>query len=247
MNQNQPDTGASIHEGGAVLVAVAARIELDAIASGLGISPPTDELPAWGVFPLAPGLDAVLTGVGKANAAGGVARALDPSRHTGVVNLGICGSLPGGPALGTLVLGEASVFADEGLATPEGFRSCRAMGFPLVAGESDEITPDPAWVNAWRDRVDLLATIATVSTCSGTDERAREIASRTGARVEAMEGAAAGLAARAIVPGIRFAELRVVSNTAGDRPGQRWDLARALTELGRVLGRVGLCSSPDRA
>ncbi len=232
--------------GTTTLLAVAATIELEAIAGGLGLAKP-DSVSRWSMIPLLPGLDAVLTGIGKANAAGAVARVLDPARHTGVLSLGIGGSLPGGPPPGSLVLGESSVFADEGLGAPDGFQTCRAMGFPLIAGETDAIGPDPAWLGAWRGRVDLVAPIATVSTCSGTDALAREVGRRTGASVEAMEGAAVGLVARAIDPAIAFAELRVVSNTTGDRPDQRWDLRLALTELGRVLGRVGVPVPPARA
>jgi nucleoside phosphorylase len=45
-----------------------------------------------------------------------------------------------------------------------------------------------------------------------------------------MEGAAVVHAARRQrVPAI---ELRVISNTTGDREGQRWDLSAALTALG---------------
>ncbi len=225
---------------------MAAMIELEAIARGLGIAPPTPGQ-EWSVITLAPGLEAVLTGIGKANAAGAVARVLDPARHTGVISLGIGGSLPDGPPLGSLVLGASSVFADEGVVAPDGFRACRSMGFPLLRGETDAILPDPSWLEAWRDRVDLVAPIATVSTCSGTDALASEVASRTGASVEAMEGAAAGLAVRAIDPTLAFAELRVVSNTTGDRPDQRWDLKLALSELGKVLGRVALSTAPGQA
>lgn len=230
---------------GPILLAVAAPIELEAIASGFGVEAGPD-VSKWTVLSLAIGFEAVLTGVGKANAAGGVARVLDPARHSGVISLGIGGALPGGPPLGSLVLGERSDFADEGVESPDGFQDCRAMGFPLMAGDRDSIEPDQGWVAAWRERADLIAPIATVSTCSGTDELARRVRDRTGALVEAMEGAGVGLAARAIDPGMPFAELRVISNTTGDRAGQRWDLAGALEALTGVLGRLGIAPGPDR-
>ena len=72
--------------------------------------------------------------------------------------------------------------------------------------------------------------IATVATCSGTGTAAEEVVARTGAIAEAMEGAAVVHAARRQrVPAI---ELRVVSNTTGDRDRQRWDLTGALSVLG---------------
>ena len=75
-----------------------------------------------------------------------------------------------------------------------------------------------------------IGPIATVATCSGTDAAAAEVARRTGAVAEAMEGAAVVHAARRLRT--RAIELRVISNTTGDRPAQRWDLTGALSALG---------------
>jgi futalosine hydrolase len=79
--------------------------------------------------------------------------------------------------------------------------------------------------------------IATVSTCSGTNALAREIVTRTGAEVEAMEGAAVGLVASRL--GVGFAEVRVISNTTGDRGSQQWDLPGALAALREWVVRAG--------
>ena len=76
--------------------------------------------------------------------------------------------------------------------------------------------------------------IATVATCSGTDAAAESVARRTGAVAEAMEGAAVVHAARRL--GVPAIELRVISNTTGDREDQEWDLAGALVVLGRSVG-----------
>ncbi len=179
----------------------------------------------------------LVTGVGKANASGAVARVLDPARHSGVLCVGICGSLPGGPGIGAVVLATRSVFADEGIQTPEGYQDCREMGFALSPGVCDAFAPTAGWRTILAPLSDAEGVIATVSTCSGTDELAARVVSRTGAVAEAMEGAAVGLAAARIDPRLPFAELRVVSNTTGDRAGQRWELAGALATLGRVLGR----------
>ena len=222
----------------AILVAIAAPVELDAVCRGCGLDPGV--VTPWRAQTLAPGVDLVLTGVGKANAAGGVARVFDPDRHAGVMSLGIGGTLDERSPIGSVVLGESSLFADEGGQTPEGFTACARMGFPLTRFPDDEIRCDPDWLGAWSGRVDRVARIATVSTCSGTDALAREVRARTGAEVEAMEGAAVGLVSRAIDPGVAFAELRVVSNTTGDRGGQRWALEEAMGRLSGVLGRLGL-------
>jgi futalosine hydrolase len=79
----------------------------------------------------------------------------------------------------------------------------------------------------------IVSAIATVSTCSGTDAAATEIAHRTGAAAEAMEGAAVGLVA--FRHKVAFAEVRVISNTTGDRSRQVWALEESLAELGKFV------------
>jgi futalosine hydrolase len=177
--------------------------------------------------------DLVICGVGKVNAAGAVA-ALG-QRYKGVLNLGIAGSLPGsGLSTAAAVLGSPSAYADEGLLTPQGYVPCHDMGFPLGSFESGRIMPDPEWAGLLRPLVDAAGPIATVSTCSGTDQAAAEVVRRTGALCEGMEGAAVGHAAARL--GIRFAEVRVISNNTGDRDRQRWDLGSAAGRIANLLG-----------
>lgn len=210
-----------------LLIAVAAPAEARVVRASIGLF--DSSVSAGWVLEKGRGLDLIETGVGKAQAAGGVARVFDPVRHAGVISLGIGGALPGsGLTVGRVVRATMSVFADEGSVMPDGFRTIESMGFP--AGGSGE--------GAWREElaalVDLEGIIATVSTCSGTDEAAAEVVRRTGGIVEAMEGAAVAAAANRL--GAAFAELRVVSNTTGDRDGQLWDLGLALEGLGAVVG-----------
>lgn len=180
----------------------------------------------------------MLTGVGKANAAGAVARTLDPSRHAAAINLGVAGAMPGpsAPPIGGLVLATASVLADDGLATPDGFVTQAELGFPPSDLPGMEFPGDPALLRALGAAGIASARIATVSTCSGTDALAAEIARRTGAAAEAMEGAAAALVARRL--GVPFAEVRAISNTTGDRQSQRWDLHAALDTLRTLAARL---------
>ena len=79
----------------------------------------------------------------------------------------------------------------------------------------------------------VTAKIATVAICSGTDEAANEVVKRTGAIVEAMEGAAVVHAATRL--SIGAIELRVISNTTGDRNKQQWRLVEALDSLGKAV------------
>lgn len=229
-------SAAAARGAGRALIAVAAAIEAQAVVLGVGVDVPVVE--PWKLKPLRKDLDLVLTGIGKANAAGGVARVLDPARHALVLNVGVAGALPtdgGVAALSSVHIATSCVFADEGLETPEGFQDCGQMGFPL-AGEFGRALPTDASVAQVLSALGTAGPIATVSTCSGTDALARRTAERTGAAVEAMEGAAIALVAMRL--GTPMAELRVVSNTTGDRSRQRWAMKEALATLERVIRQV---------
>lgn len=223
----------------AVLLVVAAPTEAAAVRRGVGLDGPAREVSHWRPIPLAPGVDLLLTGVGKANAAGAVAAALALGRHGAVVNLGIAGALPHGSdaaPIGTVVFAESSIFADEGVQTEADFRSLAAMGWGIAPDATDALAPSPSLTSVLRPLARVHGPVATVSTCSGTDAAAAEVVRRTGAFAEAMEGAAVLLAAtRAGVPA---AELRVISNTTGDRARQRWDIPAAMNRLATLAGDV---------
>lgn len=218
------------------MLALAAPREVESAFRGLGLDP-LPHPPEWQAIAVSEGLEVVRTGVGKANAAGAVARVLDPSRHAAVVSIGVGGSLPGSPAgLGQVVLGTSAVFADEGVATEEGFVDCPTLGFPLGVFEGPAVPLDPVLREWLRPLAQHEGPIATVSTCSGRDDLARSVAQRTGALAEGMEGAAVAAVTGRF--GLPAAELRVISNTTGGRQVQRWDLAGALTVLAEVIGRL---------
>lgn len=212
------------------LVLVAAPKEVSAALAALGTP---DAIPeTWGCV-RAERAVIVRTGVGKWAAAGAAARWYDPARHAGVLSFGVAGALPGsGLPLGAAVLADPSRFADEGLAAPDAFVPLSDMGFP----DDAPTAPDPASRAALAPLADRVGPIATVSTCAGTDALARAHRDRAGAVAEAMEGAAAGAAVRRTDPRARFAELRVVSNTTGNRPDQAWDLPLALARMTELLG-----------
>lgn len=192
---------------------------------------------AWRLHSVDGRFDLVVTGVGKAAAAGGAGRFLDPDRHRAALSVGVCGSLPwadgGMLAPRTAIVATEVCLADEGVATARGFEDVATMGFPPLPGEGMSFATDPDVRAALAQAADVEGVIATVSTCSGTNALAEQIAGRTGAVAEAMEGAAIAVTARRL--GVLFGELRVVSNTTGERSSQRWDLPGALQRLGEVV------------
>ena len=229
-------------QGGTVLVVVAAPAEAAAVRLGLGAPQGAGGVDKWKwrAEPLVPGVDLLETGVGKVNAGAGVAVAVDPARHVAVVNVGICGTLLPVERLpiGSVVLADRSLYADEGVGSPTGFQSIPELGFPLGPFEGLAVPGDARLLGALKPVATMVGGIATVSTCSGCDTAAAEIARRTEAVAEAMEGAAAAHVLGRLHPGLPFAEIRVVSNTTGERSLQRWDLRGALQRLAELVGEM---------
>ncbi len=176
-----------------------------------------------------------MSGVGKSNAAGATARFLDPKTHARVFSVGIAGALPGSTLeLLDTVIATRSIFADEGIGADDGFIPMSDAGFGAF--------PDGTMHTDHARTIELPAStsgiVATVSWCSGSDACAQGVVDRTGAICEAMEGASVALAAARIDPAINTGEIRVISNTTGDRKYQRWMLDESLDRLREVLGRV---------
>ncbi len=220
-----------------LLIVVAAPNEFRAIVEGVG-APIAPSPPYWTRQALTSVAEVVLSGVGKANAAGAVARCVDAARHGAILNVGIAGSLPsmdGGarsPRIGQVVAAGGCAFADEGVETPEGYTDMASLGFPMGSFPGSRVPVDPGVLEVVRRVADVVGTIATVSTCSGTDARAAEVVKRTGGVAEGMEGAAVALAAHRL--GVAMGEVRIISNTTGDRGRQQWDLRGAFARLGEV-------------
>lgn len=237
-----------------LLLVAASEPEARVVLQGLGLD--VGAVEPWRLIVVDDRTATLCTGVGKANAAGAVA-ALAPSQGlTGVVLLGLAGSLPGRtpPQLLDAILATRCVFADEGVGQEEGFSSMRAEGFPLFPqhaasaeqtdADCDACLPSTHMLQWLSPLADRKGPIATVSTCSGSDALAQATAKRTGAIAEAMEGAAVGLALdRLVAAGLvdtppLFGELRVISNTTGDRDRQRWKLEESLQALAPLAREV---------
>jgi futalosine hydrolase len=223
-----------------VLIVTAVPAERDAVASGLGGAEPVP-LPSGqtgyalhraharhGEAPLV--ADVLAAGVGPAAAAAGTATALTAASAAGepydaVVSAGIAGGFgqpPGGTVVATSI-----VAADLGAATPAGFASVTELGFGTV-----EHRPPEQLVRAAAEAAGAAAgAVLTVSTVTGSAERAEELTARhPDAAAEAMEGF--GVAEAAAAHGVTVLELRTVSNPCGPRDRDSWRIEEALTALG---------------
>jgi futalosine hydrolase len=214
---------------GALLVVTAVAAERDALAAAVE-AVPIDPIGPYAAF-AGGGLTLISAGVGPAAAAAATATALAlaaEGQYALVVSAGIGGGFSGRAALGELVEATVIVAADLGAQSPEGFLSVADLGFG-----SDRIEAAPLGISGAR-----RGPILTVSTVTGTEERAAELAARGGV-AEAMEGFGVAEAARQF--GVAVGEVRAISNAVGLRERANWDIKGALAALagaGRELSRL---------
>jgi futalosine hydrolase len=163
----------------------------------------------------------IQTGVGAVNAAYMLTRFLEREGARAVIVCGIAGAYPRafeeeGLAEGSVVCAASESYGDLGADSAGGFLDMQALGFPLIAGAKPIYNAVPMQLFPALRRAHFV----TVNTCSGSDEKARLLESRTGGSVESMEGAA--IAHVATLHGIPAGEIRGISNRAGNRKRSAW-------------------------
>lgn len=172
-------------------------------------------------------------GIGPAAAAAAAAYAVATHDVALLVSMGVAGAFASARLHhGDVAVATSIVAADLGAMSPERFLDLDALG--LDGGAAVDV-PTPL-VTAARDRLDAaglhvaVGPVLTLSTATGTSERAAELMARHGAVAEAMEGA--GVAHVAALHGVPVMEVRAISNEVGDRDRAAWDLPAALAALG---------------
>ncbi|MFI5531448.1 futalosine hydrolase [Kitasatospora sp. NPDC051853] len=221
-----------------LLVAVAVAAEAEAVLRGLrdGARPVPLEGPASAgelrrsEHASGTEVDVLVAGVGPVAAAVSVAAVLAAHPYDLVISAGIAGGFAPRAPIGSIVLAEEIVAGDLGAETPEGFRSVAELGFGAVRH-----LPPAGAVRLAADALDAATgTVLTVSTVTGTAERAAALSARhPHAVAEAMEGH--GVAEAAARYGVPVLELRTVSNAVGPRDRGAWRIGEALGALERAF------------
>jgi futalosine hydrolase len=224
------------------LVVTAVAAERDAVADGIG-SPQAVTVGPYGSSrrceTAGPDVLIVAGGVGPAAAAAATAHACATYDVSLIVSMGVAGAFASARLRhGDVAVASSIVAADLGAMSPERFLDLSALG--LDGGAA--VDCPPALVSAARDRLDAaglhvaVGAILTLSTMTGTAERAAELMSRHGGVAEAMEGA--GVAHVAALHEIPVLEVRAVSNEVGLRDRDSWDLVTALVSLATASGAL---------
>lgn len=221
-----------------LLIATAVTAEHDAVCAGLGIPLSRDSVsrphsrPLSTVYPdalseAAIWVDVATVGVGPAAAAAGTAwllatAAADGSPYHGVISAGVAGGFADRAGIGDVVLATASVAADLGAESPDGFLPIDVLGFG-----TGTLPADASLLHVPGAR---LGVVLTVTTVTGTAATAAALAGRHPTAVaEAMEGF--GVATAASQAGVPFGEIRAISNLVGVRDRGAWRLPEALAAL----------------
>jgi futalosine hydrolase len=105
----------------------------------------------------------------------------------------------------------------------------KALGFPVVETPAPLFNELPMQLFPAARRVPFV----TLTTCTGTDQNARAIQSRTRGAVENMEGAAVAHVAH--LHGVPVGEVRGISNIVTDRDTRSWRLNEAAVAAQEAL------------
>lgn len=176
----------------------------------------------------------LVTGVGMVATAAHVARALARETVDLALNVGVCGAFDRTLPLGAVVHVVGDQCSELGVEDGATFVSAGEMG--LVAAEEPPYTGgrlvnDTPPTCAALDALPKVTGI-TVNTVHGHEPSIAAVVARCHPQVESMEGAAFMYAC--LVAGVRFAQVRAISNYVERRNRAAWDIPRAVTALGRT-------------
>lgn len=176
-------------------------------------------------------IDVLATGVGMVATAAWCSRALGRASYDVAYNLGVCGSFD--PALppGTVVHVVSDRIAELGAEDGDRFLTLDELG--LGGGETD---PPASGVMVNREPPEAAVLRAlpavsgvTVNTASGAEASIAAVVERFRPQVESMEGA--GFMQACLVHGVRFAQVRAVSNVVERRNRDAWRMPLAIDAL----------------
>lgn len=178
------------------------------------------------------------TGIGVAAAAAAVGVLAERYAPSACITVGIGGTYVGSfVPVGAAVCASEESFLDLGIVTVGGITGLESVPLPLLPGEPPSfgrVPTDPSWSAVLAGACGTAPVpFATSDAVSGDLETASLRSERSGAAVESMEGAAAALACLRL--GLPFAELRGISNVAGQRDKAAWEIPRAIRASSRAL------------
>jgi futalosine hydrolase len=192
-----------------------------------------------------------ISGMGKVNAAHAATLMLERFDPEALVVFGIGGAYPSsGAGIGDLAIAKEEIAGDEGVLTPDGFKDTAYIGIPLVKTAASALyttfpASEPLVQRSLQSLIAhrssgqgkiLVGSFVTLSTCTGTAARAKELEERYHGLCENMEGAA--VAQVGALHGVPWLEVRGISNIVEDRDLKKWDIPRAAEAVQRAVQHI---------
>ncbi len=179
-------------------------------------------------------LTLLISGPGKANAASATTLSAILYRPELIINFGIAGAFPeAGISVGDVVLCTDDIYLEEGVQTKRGFSSLKSISLELLPDQKvynqipfdQKLTEKAESILSEKGFKPKKGSFITVSTITGTSERAERLRRKYRCLCETMEGASVGHIALGF--GISAIQIRGVSNLVEDRDRRRWKTAEA--------------------
>jgi futalosine hydrolase len=173
-----------------------------------------------------------ITGIGKVNAAHICSKVINQYLPDIVISTGIGGAYPEtGLNVGDIAIATEEIYGDEGVICKDGFKDMTEIGLPMFRIKEREFYNKIELENVLCDRIFNIVkkrwkckkgAFITVSTCSGTLKRAKELRETFNGLCENMEGAS--IAHISKLYGLPMVELRGISNIVEDRNKSTWEI-----------------------
>jgi futalosine hydrolase len=188
----------------------------------------------------------VISGMGKTNAAHAATVLIEKFSPDIIILFGIGGAYPSsGLEVGDVAVAEKEIYGDEGFQRGNGFHGTKSIGIPLLKRGGNryfnEFPLDRKLIRKALQSSRLVTrtvsgTFVTVSTCTGTKERAFVFEKRFGAICENMEGAA--VAHICAIYAIPMIEIRGISNIVENRDKGKWNIGLAAEHCQKAIMNV---------
>lgn len=183
-------------------------------------------------------VDILVSGVGMVATAARCTQLLTSQSYDLALNFGVCGSFDHTLAPGSVAHVVADCIADLGAEDGDAFLSIhdlnllKADEFPFTGGQLVNSSPP---INVALRELPAVNGI-TVNTAHGNDASIAAVTARLSPQVESLEGAAFMYAC--LLAGVRFAQVRAVSNVVEKRNRSAWNMNGAIESLGRTAMKI---------
>ena len=182
----------------------------------------------------------ITSGIGKTNASRGTTFLIERFSPSIIVNFGVGGAYPSsGLKIGDIAIAEKEIYGDEGVLLKDGFHTAEVIGVPFLVKDRRKYFNEFPLAKKLLKRAIRISRIThhashitiksgsflTLSTCTGTLKRAKELERTFHAICENMEGAAVVHVCTSY--GIPMVEVRGISNIVEDRDIKKWGLKLA--------------------